>query len=312
MLIGHQKQWQFLIKSAEIDRLSHAYLFSGQSHLGKKTLAKEFIKLLNCQDHKNRPCQSCWSCRAINREIHPDLILIKPEGKEIKISQIRELQRLLSFRPHSSLYKAAILEKGEKMNPEAQSCLLKTLEEPSAHTLLFLITEYPERLFPTILSRVQKIKFFPVAETEIEQYLKSQRLSLTEIERIISFSFGRPGLALEFSQNPQKLEKEYQKIKEMNKVFQLQLPLRFQYVKDLVSQKEDLKEILESWLRYFREILRLKMGLEPELKILASQNFDFSLPQLKKIINSIEKINFLISSTNINQRLALEILMLHF
>lgn len=320
MLVGHQKQWQFLKKSAELNRISHAYLFWGQPHLGKKVVAKEFIKLLNCQEtphqnkfgagHENSSCQKCWSCQALQKEIHPDLIVIKPEGKEIRISQIRYLQRFLSFKPHSSLCKGVILEEAEKMNPEAQSCLLKTLEEPSNNSLLFLLTEHPKMLLPTILSRVQTIKFFPVPKSEIENYLKINKISLSNIELISSLSFGKPGLALEFSQNPEKLGRAHQNIEEIAKVSQLELAFRFQYIKELISQEQDLKEILESWLRYFRDILRLKIGLPPELKISLSTGPNFSIPQIKRIINSIEKINFLISSTNINQKLALEQIMI--
>ena len=328
MIIGHQKQWQFLRKSVETERLSHAYLFSGQSHLGKKTLAKEFVKLLNCQEtfrhfsgspsgqtnfaKSNGGCQKCWSCRAFQREVHPDLVVIKPQNKEIKIVQIRELQRLLSFRPHSSVFKAVIIEKAERMNQESQNCLLKTLEEPLGNTLLFLITGHPRMLFSTVLSRVQEVRFFPVPKIEIENYLKEQKIVLSKIEQIISFSFGRPGLAIEFSQNIQKLEQESQRIKEIAKIIQQSLPLRFQYVKDLTSRERDLKETLEVWLRYFRDVSRLKMGLPSELRILSSSVPDLSLSQLKRIINSIEKVNFLVSSTNVNNKLALETLMLQF
>src|SRR4030042_1240940 len=146
MIIGHQKQWQFLKRSAEIGRLSHAYLFSGQAHLGKRKLAEEFIKFLNCPKKENSPCQNCWACKALEKEIHPDLISIKPINKEIKIFQIRQLQKSLFLKPHSSFFKSVIIEEAEKMNQEAQSCLLKTLEEPSGNTLLFLITERPQML----------------------------------------------------------------------------------------------------------------------------------------------------------------------
>jgi len=88
MLIGHQKIWQFLKKAIEMDKLSHAYLFFGEESLGKRKLAKEFIKLLNCQN-SDKPCQTCHSCQDIEKEVHPDLILIEPKKKEIQIAQIR-------------------------------------------------------------------------------------------------------------------------------------------------------------------------------------------------------------------------------
>ena len=303
MIIGHQKQWQFLKKSAETNRLSHAYLFFGQERLGKKTLALEFIKFLNCQDNNqlSKPCQQCSSCKDIQKRQHPDLFWIEPVGKDIQISQIRNLQWRLSLRPFSASFKSAIIDQAHCMNSEAQSCILKTLEEPSGKAILILITEYPELLFSTILSRVQKIRFSPVPISEIEDYLKKQRIPQEETNKIAFLSFGRPGLATDFLLNPQKLEYQNQKVKEMVQIRQSDLIFRFQYIKDAVSKKYNVKELLDIWLRYFREIL---------FRTLKNDQTGYSLDRVKSIINTIQNINFLISTTNVNQRLALEQLML--
>jgi len=303
MIIGHQKQWQFLKKSAETNRLSHAYLFFGQERLGKKTLALEFIKFLNCQDNNqlSKPCQQCSSCKDIQKRQHPDLFWIEPVGKDIQISQIRNLQWRLSLRPFSASFKSAIIDQAHCMNSEAQSCILKTLEEPSGKAILILITEYPELLFPTILSRVQKIRFSPVPISEIENYLKKQRISQEKKDKISFLSLSKPGLAFDFLLNPQKLEYQNQKVKEMIQIRQSDLIFRFQYIKDAVSKKYNIKELLDIWLRYFREIL---------FKTLKNNQTGYSLDRVKNIINTIQNINFLISTTNINQRLALEQLML--
>lgn len=303
MIIGHQKQWQFLKKSAETNRLSHAYLFFGQERLGKKTLALEFIKFLNCQNNNqlSKPCQQCSSCKDIQKRQHPDLFWIEPVGKEIQISQIRNLQWRLSLRPFLAPFKSAIIDQAHCMNSEAQSCILKTLEEPSGKAILILITEYPELLFPTILSRAQKIRFSPVPISEIEDYLKKQRISQEKKDKISFLSLSKPGLAIDFILNPQKLEYQNQKVKEMIQIRQSDLIFRFQYIKDAVSKKYNIKELLDIWLRYFREIL---------FKTLKNDQTGYSLDRVKSIINTIQNINFLISTTNVNQRLALEQLML--
>ena len=92
MIVGHQKQWEFLKKAAELGKLSHAYLFYGEQQLGKKALAIEFIKFLNCQAEQ-KPCQNCKNCRDIERRVYPDFILVEPNrsNKEIQIFQIKEL-----------------------------------------------------------------------------------------------------------------------------------------------------------------------------------------------------------------------------
>src|SRR4030043_446203 len=96
--------------------------------------------------------------------------------------------------------------------------LLKTLEEPSGNTLLFLITERPQMLLSTILSRMQSIKFFPVPKAEIKKGLENQEPSFENLKTILAFSFGKPGLALEFLKDPKKLDLECKRMKEIAKI----------------------------------------------------------------------------------------------
>jgi len=291
MIIGHQKQWQFLRKSLELGKRAHAYLFSGETQLGKKKFALEFAKLINGENFDFG---------------HPDLILIEPyEGREIQIIQIRELIQKLSLKPYSAFLKVAMIDQAHLMNSEAQNCFLKTLEEPKGNTILILITEAPETLFPTIRSRCEIIKFYPVKISEIENYLESQGISKEKSKAIARLSLGRPGLAIDFLTNPQKLENQKKIIEELIKISsgKTSLSLRFQYAKDLVMNPE-LSEILNIWLSYFRTLL-LEQFLPPEVK---KPEYPFS--KLKNIIKQIQNTIFLISTKNINPRLALEILML--
>ncbi len=328
MLIGHKKQWQFLKKSVELGKTSHAYLFYGQEKLGKKTLAFEFVKLLNCQnpDFSKKPCQNCQSCEAIqkslslNIEQHPDLALIEPKRfvskktsqkkEEIQISQIRDLIWRLSLHSFSSPFKVAIIDKAHSMNQEAQSCFLKTLEEPKGDAVLILITEYPEMLLPTIRSRVQKIKFNPVEKIEIENFLKSRGVSDEKTRELSSLSFGKPGLALDFFNDLKNFENQKQKIAELLKIAakSSSLTSKFNYAKDISSENKDLKEVLEVWLRYFRGILLSRIKQNQEQK---TESFThYSVSRLESIINHIQNTIFLISKTNISPKLAFEVLML--
>jgi len=306
MLLGHQKQWQFLKKSFLLGRIPHALLFEGQEKVGKKTLAIEFIKLINCQenDFSLRPCQKCLSCQAIGRGVHPDFVFISPIDKEIQISQIRDLSLRLAEKPSLSPFKSAILDEAHLMNQEAQSAFLKTLEEPKGNTILILITEYPERLFSTILSRVQKIKFFPVKKEEIENFLREKGISEEKTKEILKTSLARPGLVIDFLSNPEKLKEREMIIKELNEILHSDLANRFQYVKNL-SLKNNLGEILELWLNYFRDRL-----IQEICRGSFSEKSNDSFFKLKNTLRQIQKINFLTSTTNINRKLALETLML--
>lgn len=296
MIIGHQKQWEILKKSAEAGKLPHAFLFSGQEKLGKKRVAFEFISFLFKKD--------------IEKGIHPDFIFLEPANKEIQISQIRELNWRLSLKNFSAPFKAVIIDKAHSMNFEAQSCFLKTLEEPRGNAILILVTSHPKTLLPTIISRCQTIKFYPVKDSEIENYLISKGMKKADAEEIVQISLGRPGLALDFLLDPQKIEMYRIIISDLLKIFNTGLSFRFQYVKNISDSAKDnasngAKEILEIWLGYLRKILFSKIqGREDE-------NFkNFSLAKLKKFIEELQRTIFLTSTTNINQRLALENLML--
>lgn len=323
MLIGHYQQWQFLKASANMQKLPHGLLFYGPEQLGKKTLALEFVKYLNCQSESlsQKPCRACRNCQEIQRETHPDLMIIGPQpGKnskfftdegEITISQIRDLAWKLSLRPYSSDFKVAILDKAHLMNQEAQSCFLKLLEEPRGKALLILITEYPEMLFPTILSRVQKIRFFPVNSIEIEDYLFSQGVPRDKAKYLASFSFGKPGRAHNFLSDNQAINNQNKIISDLVKIGSSDLVYRFQYAKNLFEEDPDspspnLKEILEVWLRYFRGLLHSHLN-SPSQKSVGNKAFNgYSLSKLENILKILQATIFLVSRTNINPRLALE------
>jgi len=292
MLIGHQKIWQYLTNIAEQNKFSHAYLFTGQEKLGKKKVALEWISFLFKQN--------------IKQEKHPDLFLIESQ-KEIQVGQIRDLIWKLTLKPHSAPFKVALIDNAHLMNQESQSALLKTLEEPSGKTILILITEFPEMLFSTILSRIQKIKFFPVKKEEIKKYLKKQGTEDREAEEIIELSYGKPGLVIDFILDSEKLKNQRKIIKELIAIPKSNLSFRFQYVKDLSGDSprsaRAVPEVLNIWLRYFRERLILEIN---------SGKISNRISKFKNIIKQIQKINFLISTTNINPRLALETLVLDF
>lgn len=311
MIIGHQKQWQFLKKSAESGKLPHGLLFYGENQLGKKTLAIEFVKFLNCQSVE-RPCQICRNCQDIQKGVYPDFILVESDlsREQIQISQMRNLIEKLSLRPYSAFFKIAIIDKAHLMSREAQSCFLKFLEEPKGNVILILVTEYPRLLLPTILSRIQKLRFFPVKSTEIESYLLSQGIPKEKTKYLLSFSFGKPGQVLDFLLDPQKLNNQKKYISDLVKISNSDLAFRFQYAKSLVGKKaegEDSREILDVWLRYFRNIFLSRLNKQAHKERAFSQ---YSLLKLKNIIKLIQTTNFLVSTTNVNLKLALENLLI--
>ena len=280
MIIGHKKQQQFLKKIIASGKIPHALLFVGPEGIGKKTLALKVISDLFREDILH----------------HPDFILIEPQGKQIKINQIRDLNWRLSLKPVKAPFIFALIEDAHLMTREAQNSFLKSLEEPRAETVLILITQYPNFLLPTIISRCEIIKFYTPREKEIKDYLVAKGAKEKEIEKILDLSFLRPGLAIELFENPEQLKEREKILKEFIKMSKSSLALRFGYAQKL-SKKENLKEILNVWLSYLRNLLLSEKGKAKEKRIVS-------------FINSLQETIFLMLTTNVNSRLALEVLLM--
>jgi len=312
-IVGHQKQWDFLKKRFESNQLSHAYLFAGPEEIGKRKFALELIKMINCQGNDEKG--ECQNCKLIENEKHPDVLMVevKKDKSEIEISQIREVQQFLSLKPYYSSFKAVIIDEAQKMNQEAQSCFLKTLEEPKGRTILILISSRPEILLPTILSRCQLIKFFACPITEIKNYLIKNGASEEKAEMFSSISEGKSGRAIKLFLEPDKMEKEKKILKEVQEICGLDLASKFQYVKNL--PEEDFDNLINSFRRYFRYLLFLKiMGSDFKISNYYPSPSEklklYSIAKIKQIIKLIEVIDFRFLTTNINPKLALEILLL--
>ena len=135
-IFGQEKPKQIIKNAIQSSSLSHAYLFNGQESIGKKKVAIELAKALNCiYSIKGDPCDKCSSCQKIESRIHPDFFFIEPfkntpASREavIKIEAIRELQRKLAYHPYEGKVKIAIIDDAERMNLQAANSFLKTLE----------------------------------------------------------------------------------------------------------------------------------------------------------------------------------------
>jgi len=287
MLIGHKKQWSMLKKLAENKNFSHAYLFAGPEKLGKRTLALEWASLLfnNAKNIAN----------------HPDFMLLEPVEKEIKISQIRGLIQKMSLKSSSSL-KVAIIDNAHAMNQESQTALLKTLEEPQGDSILILISDKAHYLFSTILSRVQTIRFNPVSDQEISEYLSAKDFSPKEVKSFSCVCSGRPGIVMDFIADKKAMETFSKKLEELRNLSKSMLYSRFQYVKDLSEEPSETQKTLDVWLNYFRGIMLSRFSLAEKEEIFKN----YSVGKIKNIINLIQNTKLLLFQTNVNSRLALE------
>jgi len=298
MIAGLQKQWQILRNMAEAGKIPHALLFSGPEKTGKKTLALEFTKFIFCQERikGSMPCCSCRSCLDVDNRTHPDLSLILPEEGSIKIAQIRDLGWRLSLKPYSAKIKVGIIDDAHLLQFDAQNSLLKTLEEPKGDTLLILVTSNPQMLLKTISSRVQTSKFSLASQGDIEKFLLGLGADKKKAQDVADISSGRPGLAMDFFNDPEKLAARKSAIEEIKSVIKAKIPQRFGYAKKIADSPETINEILGLWEDHLRKII----VSDPKAGA-----------GLLRSVKSLEETVYLIKTTNVNQKLALENLMLN-
>lgn len=191
-IIGHAAILRIL--EAAIQHPAPAYLFFGQPHLGKRTLAERFVNALLISSLEKK----------IDRVMHPDLIVLETmEGKkEISIEQVRRARERLSLRPVLAPRMVVYVPQADRLNDSGINALLKSLEEPPADAVFVLIAEDVERFPATLLSRVVKIPCDIVPRAEIVAALMARGVSQDEADLRAARARGRPGLALSSSLQP--------------------------------------------------------------------------------------------------------------
>ncbi len=159
--IGHDVVKRLLGAQIKSGNILHFYLFVGPPGVGKGIMAKEFAMALNCKIGDDL-------CRKkIQDNVHPDVKIIKEE-KNIKISQIKDVEEEINLSLLEGFKKIVIIEDAEKLTLEAANALLKTLEEPPEDTIFILTASYPSLLLKTVVSRAQVVKFSLLSYQDVE------------------------------------------------------------------------------------------------------------------------------------------------
>ena len=170
-IIGNENVKSILTKSLNNKTVLHSYMFIGEQGIGKKQIAMQFAKMILCENYNDGECNQCKSCIEFESGNNPDFKFIEPDGKVIKIDQIRELQTKVAEKPVNSGRKVYLINDADLMTKEAQNCLLKTLEEPPEYIVIILIVSNENRVLTTIKSRCMKIHFDKINDQEIKKYL---------------------------------------------------------------------------------------------------------------------------------------------
>ena len=152
-------------------RVAHAYLFTGSRGTGKTTCAKILSKAVNClSPHDGDPCNECEICRGIDNGSVLDVIEIDAASNN-GVDNIRDLRDEANFTPVKAKYRVYIIDEVHMLSTGAFNALLKILEEPPEHVVFIMCTTDPQKVLPTILSRVQRFDFHSIAPDEMQAHL---------------------------------------------------------------------------------------------------------------------------------------------
>jgi DNA polymerase-3 subunit delta' len=197
--------WRQLSTRLERNELPHALLICGDAGLGKRALANALASAALCESRlpDGLACGKCRLCQLMAAGSHPDHMVVgfelRDDGKprsEITVEQIRRLSQRLSLSTQFGGLQVVIIDPADKMNTSAANALLKTLEEPSASTVILLISDAPARLPATIRSRCQRIELKVPDLAEARLWLVEQGIAEKVAEEALKSTLGNPGEAL--------------------------------------------------------------------------------------------------------------------
>jgi DNA polymerase-3 subunit delta' len=198
-IIGHERVKTILSAALRHGRLPPALLLSGPDGVGKKALALATARALVCERGGGDACGQCAACGRALRGLHPDLMLVEPDGATIKIDRVREVAREISGRPFEARARAFVIDEAHLLTEQAANALLKCLEEPCPTSHVLLVSAAPQALLPTIRSRCQTLRVGSLPPALLADHLVTHRgLSADEARLRAVLSGGSLGAALAF------------------------------------------------------------------------------------------------------------------
>ncbi len=296
-------------------RIAHAYLFAGPRGVGKTTTARILAKSLNCEHGPTaNPCGQCPACQEITLSRSLDVLEIDGASNR-RIDEIRDLRENIKYTPARGKYKIYIIDEVHMLTPESFNALLKTLEEPPAHAIFIFATTAPQKVPLTIQSRCQRFDFRRVSVDEIVQRLRwiieQEKLKITEdavyavarraegsirdaesildqVSAYCSDEITLKGVEELLGMVPGDIYLEYTRLLKNHDHQGL-----IKFVNRILDQGYDLMEFYFGLLAHFRQLLMLKLGVDPailglstaERKQLNSLGADFSQGELIKILD---------------------------
>lgn len=315
-IFGHDWAVEMLRQHVQHNALRHAYLLTGPTGVGRRSLAIRLAQAVQCQtpDAPGVPCRVCRTCRQIEAGQNIDLMVTQAEaqGGTLKVEQIREVTRFLSLKPYASPFKIVLLLRFEEANLNAQNALLKTLEEAPSHALLLLTADNAEQLLPTIVSRCEVLRLRPSTAAAVTDFLLSRGIEAEKARLLGHLSGGRPGYALRLAADEKALTFRAEKLDDLRELLSANRRTRFTYAEKLAKDRESFRLALFIWLSFWRDVMLRAAGSQAALTNLdraediARLGERLSLAETRRLTRQCEQATERLEK-NVNARLLAEV-----
>lgn len=303
-------------------RPHHAYIFAGPAGTGRSETAAAFAQALQCQQYQEDACGECDACRRASAGTHPDIRWIEPAaGKQsVGIDQIRDVRREAAYGPYEAGCKVFIVRPAETMLAEAQSSLLKILEEPPPRVTFVLISESAQSLLPTVTSRCQLVRFNLVPVAQIERALRVRyEIEPVRARVLAALSGGRVARAAQWARRPDEALADRDNV--VGLVVRAEregLLGMLEASERLAKDKDRLADLLDIALLWYRDVIVWKEVADETLLVnldrrdeIADLGSKMDTRALRRRLAAIEEAKAALRR-NVNARLALDAMFLRF
>ena len=318
-IVGHKDIIQYIHNAVQENKVSHAYILNGEKGAGKKLLANLFATTLLCEKGETEPCNTCHSCRQAESGNHPDIIRVTHDKPgSISVDDIRDqVNHDIQIKPYQGPYKIYIIADADLMTPQAQNALLKTIEEPPAYAVIFLLTENAEVLLPTITSRCVMLKLRNIKDTLIKKYLmETMEIPDYQADVCTAFAQGNMGRAIMLATSDHFNEIRGEAVQLLQYMDEMELTEIVKAIKRISIYKLEVNDYLDIIMIWFRDVLLYKatkdldkVVFKDQIKYIKERARKSSYEGIELILESLEKAKVRLRA-NVNFDLVMELLLL--
>jgi DNA polymerase-3 subunit delta' len=321
-VIGQDQIKEHLQNAIISGKVSHAYLIDGEKASGKEFIGKLYAMALQCEEREegsSDPCGICHSCRQALSGNQPDIITLTHEKPGvIGVEDIRtQINQDVYIMPYSSPYKIYLINEAEKMTPQAQNALLKTLEEPPGYVVILLLTSNVNTLLPTIISRSVVLHMRPVQEKLVKQYLM-EKLQVPDYKAEVCAAFARGNIgrakALASSEDFDNVKTEV--LSMLKNVREMEIEEITAAIKHISDYKADVNDYLDLMAIWYRDVLLYKATNDANQLIFREEWSGIracaarsSYEGIETVLEALEKAKKRLNA-NVNFDLTMELLLL--